>query len=551
MYQFFIKIILISLVLIGCSKKESSVGYKKTMNLDMGQYPKTFNSYNGGDWYTAQITGSVWQSMLSADEETYDILPQLAEKWNVGKDKKTYYFTINSKAYFSDGVPVTADDVVFTFKTIYDPIQAPLAQGQRSYLGEMEEIEKVGKYQVMIKMKEIHFDHLRMLGGVRILPKHIYGKGKFASDFDKFVIGSGAYTLVSNKRSTKQVVTLKKDANWWGKGVLISDSEYYQMEKIKYRIIKEKRNIYLSFKKRKLSYVSVSTETIKLYQKDKKLQKNKNFTMIKKENNFPNSWGGVALNTKKIPLNEKKFRQAMQLCLNREEIIQKVYNNLSRPVASPISMGSPYSSKPKPIGYNPELAKQYLRDIGYTNIDSEGVLYKVDKEQKKIKAKIKIFFSGEAHEKWLTMYKEQAKKIGIEIEIQKKEWQLLTKDMDKRSYQALCVGWSGGSVYPGGIKQLFSAKAARTAKSSNFTLLENEKIDKLLNLAEKEQDDKKRYAYFHEIEKIIINEQPYIFLFQSKYHIYAYWNDLLSPKDWRQYTGVTHKIWGRWTPQFQ
>ena len=545
MYNFFIKVVLL-LLFFGCGQSNT---LNKTIVLEMGLYPKTFNSYNGGDWYTGQITDRVWESMLSSDEETYKVLPLLAEEWSKGKDNRTYFFTINSNAYFSDNVPVTADDVVFTFETLYDTFKSPLAQGWRSNLGEMEKIEKINKYKVMIKMKKVHFNHLRMLGGVSILPKHIYSKGTFNKDFDRFVIGSGAYVLVSNKNATKKNVILKRNPNWWGIDNLPSLKAYNQIDKIKYRIFKEKKKIYLAVKKRQLYFSGVSSEDFNLYKKDKVLNQNGNFTLVQKENDFPSSWWGVALNIKRAPLNEKKFRQALQLSLNREEINKKIYNQLNRPAASPISMGSPYSGRPKPIKYNPNLAKKYLSDLGYTNIKRNGILYKIDKNGKEVEAKITIFFSGARHEKWLTMFKEQAKKIGIEIDIRKKEWLLLSRDMNERKFQALCVGWSGGSVYPGGIRQLFSAKAARTAKSSNFTQLENERIDELLDLAEKEQSDQKRYSYFHEIEKIIIDEQPYIFLFQSRYYIYVYWNDLLKKKEWKYYTGVTHKIWGRWTTE--
>lgn len=535
--------------IVSCGKGNKKRANKNEIVLAMRIYPKTFNSYNGGDWYTSQITGVIWESMLSSDENTYEITPLLAKKWSIGKDKKTYYFTINEKAYFSDNVPVTADDVVFTFKTIYDPLKAPLAQSSRSYLGKMETIKKISRYKVMIKMKEVHFDHLRMLGGVSILPKHIYSKGDFKSDFDTFVSGSGEYVLLKNNRATKRNVILEKNPNWWGKGIVPSSEKYNQFNRIKYNIIKENNKIYLSFKKKNINFTGISSEVINLYRKDKKLNKDKNFTQVERENNFPNGWSGVALNTKRVPLNEKKFRQALQLCLNRESINKKIYNGLNRSVASPISIGSPYSAKPKVIGYNPELAKKYLNEIGYTNIDKDGVLYKLNDTGEKIKAEITIFFSGERHEKWLTVFKEQAKAVGIGVKVQKKEWQLLTKDMNERNYQALCVGWGGGGVYPGGIRQIFSAKAARTPKSSNFTQLENERIDELLDLAEKEQNDKKRYAYFHQIESIIIDEQPYIFTFQAKNHIYAYWNDELVSNEWLNYTGVIYKIWARWKPK--
>ena len=551
-YTTFILFILISVMSVcSCGQKNTS---KKSsgLNIQLPQYPRTYNPYNGNDYYTATVSGYVLDSLLSVDEKTYKLLPLLAEKWVEKEDKKTYLFHLNKLARFSDETPVTATDVVFTFDTIYDTKISPLSQPTRDSIGPIASVKAIDKHTVEIKMEKVNFKNLRNLGGVSILPKHIYGEeGKvFGNDFNKSVWGSGPYIHRTNK-SRKKVI-LEKNTNWWAKD-MEHLKDYYRFPSITFKIISDEVIALETYKKKGLSYLNIRDKQYDIWDDLKnKLWAEKDIVRIDKVNDFPVSWYGVALNMRKAPFNEKPFRKALQLLLDREFLIEKIYKNKQQAVGSPFSKGSPYSSKPDAISYNPELAVKYLKEIGYTKSTDKQILYKelgeAGKKNKQL-AEFTIYYAHPSHEKWLTPYKETASKYGIQINLIYLEWAQLVKILDDHSFDAVVLGWSGGGVIPS-VQQLFKGSSANQKGSSNYPGLKNKKLDNLLNAVEKEFVKSKREKMYHQIEKIILDEQPYVWGLQSKYILTTYWKSKITPpnKIFLPYTSVTHSIFSRFTP---
>ena len=135
-------------------------------------------------------------TLLDMDLATQELIPLMAEKWEVSDDKLTFTFHLRHDVKWHDGKPFTADDVIYSFNKVMDPKvdAAPL----RIYYIDCAEAKKIDDYTVRFRWKQPYFKALEELGGLPIVPKHIMDDG---TDFNKHPygrnpIGTGAYKFV-------------------------------------------------------------------------------------------------------------------------------------------------------------------------------------------------------------------------------------------------------------------------------------------------------------------------------------------------------------------
>ena len=156
----------------------------------------------------------------------------LAEKVQLADDKNSITYFMNKKAKFSDGKPVTADDVVFSFNLIQDPEFLP---HYKSYYEDVEKAEKIDDHTVKFTFKKFNQELPMIVGQLSILPKHIYGvEGKkFGEDFDETAVGSGAYMVEAFDKSTH--ITLKRNPDYWGRDIPVNRGRY-NFDKIIFKV---------------------------------------------------------------------------------------------------------------------------------------------------------------------------------------------------------------------------------------------------------------------------------------------------------------------------
>lgn len=193
----------------------------------------------------------IFENLLEIDRVTYELKPLIAKAMPViSDDHLTYTFELKENVTFSDGKPLTGEDIIFTIKAIKNPFTD--AQALRNYFVDVSSVELVdgNKFKVQFKMSKPYFRAIYSIGDVEIIPKHILDKDNVTDKFSwsdleeaqktfdpkkypemqkfadflnseevsrspKYVIGSGPYVL--DKWITGQSLTLKKNENYWNK----------------------------------------------------------------------------------------------------------------------------------------------------------------------------------------------------------------------------------------------------------------------------------------------------------------------------------------------
>lgn len=501
-----------------------------TVNLRMSSWPKSLNAITSGDGYSRMIWYHTLVTMLNTDEKTWDPVPFLAKKWEISKDNRTFTFYLDETATWEDGKPITAEDVKFSFDLMYDPKRCVLCEPIRGFYGPLEYVKVVNPHQVEIRTGDVHFDKLARIGSLYVLPKHKYEKGNFDKDYDKVIYGGGPYVYDEGESKYRKKVVLKRRKNHW-----TNKYEYYRQrfnfDKIIYNYVEDPVVAFELFKRKQLDYFYIDQESYDfLENRNANPFTEKNFGLVQAPKYYPSYWMGIAINMREGIGKDKRVRNALQYLLNYDEINTKVFKGHMTPISGPFNKGSKYSAKVPPKKFDIEKAKALLKEAGFTKAGPDGYLFREIQENGKTvqqKASFTVLYANLRHEKWMTMYKEDAKKAGFEIIPRYMDWSAMQKLMDEYKFEALVMSW-GGDIIPG-PEQLFHGRSIDNKGGSNYPGINHARLNELIEKGPAEFNEPKRLKMYHEMEKILIDENPYVYRWQEANHYVIYWKDKLDP----------------------
>lgn len=507
---------------------------KNTIYYNLGGEPTTLSPLSSSDAYSSEVQGYVFDSLLTRDLETYDWKPVLAVEWSVSKDKKVYDFKLRQGVKWSDGVDFTAEDVKYSFDVIFTDKYKSVQY--RSYYEGIKEVQIIDKYHVRYITRDDYFLNFDIAAGMAILPKHYYeDTTKTEKDFNKVLIGTGVYMV--GKYEKGQKITLVKNPLWWGKG-LPEYKDEYQIEKIVLRFIQEE-NVYLELlKKGDLDFNGLRNEAF--MKKTNGPLWEKRVVKVKTENKTPKSYNFIGWNYRHKILKDREVRKALGMLVNRQFMIDKFEYGMAALATGPVYFQSDYANpNVKPLEFNPKGALKILKAAGWKDSDQDGILDKVINGEK-TNLSITILEPNPIYVKYLTVYKEDARKVGVELNIKPIEWNSFVKLLDERNFEAVRLGWAGGSI-DWDPKQIWHSSSI-SGVGSNFVGFSNPEVDQLIDASRRSYDRETRIKMLRRVHELISNDYPYVFFFNNKYTLYAHNKRVTKPKDTFPY-GIGQQYW--------
>jgi peptide/nickel transport system substrate-binding protein/microcin C transport system substrate-binding protein len=499
--------------------------------------PPTIHPIMASDLYADRVNLYVHDTLANRNPETNEFEPRLAEKWETSKDQKVYTFFIRKDAVFHDGKPVTAEDVKFSYDAIFEP--AYKAANLQPYYEGIAKVEVVDPKTVKFYLKDTYFQNFIAMASMTIIPKHVYGDVEKSKKMTKTGIGAGPYML--DKFEKGQRVVLKRFDKWYG----FNTKEWkgsYNFATIVLRFVKEQAVSLEMVKKGELDYDELTAEH---YVKNTEgapwgvsVFKNK------VENKSPKSYGFIGWNFRRDIFQDKNVRWALAHLMNREEMIQKFRYGMSVPATGPTYVQSEYASpKVKPIPFDPKKAGELLTKAGWKDTDKNGILDKTIKG-KKTDFRFALMYANKDNEKYWTLYKEDLKKAGIEMELKYLEWNSFIKMLDEGNFDAIAMGWS--TTFDWDPKQIWHSTNAIPG-GSNFIAYKNTEVDKLIDVARLEPNKDKRLEKLRKVYELIAADAPYVFLFNDKFTFYANSNKIAKPADTFKFE-IGYDYWWTKTP---
>ncbi len=478
---------------------------------NLGGEPTTVHPITSTDLYAQYVQDYVCGGLLTRDSETFEWKSRLAEKWEVSKDNKVFTFHLRKNAVFHDGKPVTADDVKFSFDAIFNPVYE--AAHLRPYFEGLSKVEVVDPQTVKFYAKDSYFKNFDSAATMTVIPKHIYSDAAKSKKMNRELICAGPYKLVKFDRG--QMIQLKKFDQWYGN----TDPSYkgfYNFDTITMRFFKDENVALVRAEKGELDYNELRVEPF--MKKTNGPAWGKTIFKHKVINDAPKPYGFIGWNQRKEMFQDKNVRFALAHLLNREEMNKKFRYGMSDLANGAVYIKSEYNPGNKAVEYNPKKAQELLTKAGWADADKNGVLEKTV-NGKKVEFKFSLIYANKDMEKYWTMYREDLKKAGIDMELKYLEWNSFLKLVDEGTFDAVTMGWGGGSVDPD-PKQIWHSSGA-VPGGSNFIAFKNAEVDKLIDEARVEPNKAKRVVMLKKVYAKIAEEAPYAFLFNDKYEFYA------------------------------
>jgi len=450
--------------------------------------PITLIPILAADSASQEIVGLVFNGLVKYDKDI-NLVGDLAEGWKISDDGLEITFYLRKGVKWQDGVLFTAKDVLFTYQKLIDPAT------KTPYSGDFKKIEDfkiIDDYTVKITYSE-PFAPALASWGMPIMPAHLLKREEDFKKFSRQPIGTGPYRFVRWETGS-QIILEAYDDYWEGRPYI---------DRYSYRIIPDQSTLFLELRNRGLDYIGL---TPLQYQRQTNNDFFKQNFRKYKYPSFGYTYIGWNLNNPKFK--DKRVRQAMNYAIDKEEIIKGVLLGLGKVCTGPFVHNSwAYNPEVKPPRYNPQKAEELLAAAGWNRKNKAGFLVK---DGQQFEFTLLTNQGNEARRKCAEIIQQRLKEVGIKVNIKIVEWGCLLDIIDKRRFDAVLLGW-GLSRDPDCYDIFHSSKTR--PKEFNFVSYKNEKVDKLLEQGRRVFSRERRKKIYHEIHRLIYNDQPYTFLY--------------------------------------
>jgi peptide/nickel transport system substrate-binding protein len=495
--------------------------------------PKTFNPITANEGSSLEIYRLMFTPLLGDDPVTQEIQPGLAESWTNSPDGKTWTFHLRKNLHWSDGQPLTADDVVFTcndliYNTNFNPVMADLERVD----GKNFTVTKIDDLTIQVVTPEIYAPFLEAFGAcVIIMPKHILEKtvadNSFSSAYGvnwkpEDIVGSGPFVLKEFKSA--QYTLLARNPYFFEVDSNSQRLPYF--DNVIYSVVPDWNTMSLrmlhgdsdaddSVKPDEYDTFKVAEAGGKIRLLEPGIGLETAFFLFNENTNMNPKTGQPYVDPKKLKwFRNTKFRQACAFAIDRDAIIKAVYSGRSTPNYGFITEGNKKWFNPNTPKYphDPAKALDLLKEIGIEKRNGDGFL--TDADGNKIEFTFNTNTGNGPREKTALLIAADLNNLGMHVVFQPIEFNTLIDRLDN-TFNYDCVLMSlGGSADP--------AFSMNVLKSSGFThqWFPRQKtpstdwearIDYLMDAQLKTLDLAERKKYFDEVQEIIGEQQPMIF----------------------------------------
>jgi peptide/nickel transport system substrate-binding protein len=444
-----------------------------------------------GDASSHEVAGLVFNGLVKYDTDL-NIIGDLAESWDISKDGLVITFHLRKGVRWNDGKEFTADDVMFGFNTITDK-KTPTAYSE-DFL-QVKKAEVLDKYTFRVTYEKPFAPALASWGDLVVLPKHLLeGKDLTKVEFGRDPVGMGPYKLVN-----------------WVPGqelILSSNRDYFEgrpyIDQFVYRVIPDRATMFLELQ---TGGVDMMDLTPIQYTKQTESEYFRNNFRKFRYPQFVYTYMGF--NLKHPFFQDKRVRQAIAYAIDKTEIIDVVLFGLGSSATGPYVPNTwPYNPNVRKYPYDPERARQLLKEAGWEDTDADGIL---DKDGRPFRFTILTNMGNALRMNTATIIQWKLAKVGIKVDIKVLEWSTFVNEfIDKRRFEAVILGWSI-SPDPDQYDIWYSKKTKE--KEFNFVSYSNPEVDALLEKGRRTYDVEERKKAYFRIQEILAEDLPYIFLY--------------------------------------
>ncbi len=465
----------------------------------MWSAPGNFNPVNADSQYGWYCIRLMFSTLLEArlTNNRMEFLPELASRWTVGADRQTFTFTINARATWHDGQPVTADDVDFTVRTIADP---------RTKTNRGSDIASIAGLDAKSKMAPGGTLGLRVLG-----PKTFEVKTRTPIDPNKFLELFGANVYIIPKHVLGSVPPDQLDRQAFVQRPTVGSGPYkfVQYRTDEYLELAANNDFYLGAPRIQRVFVRIIPPAAMLAGLERgevdftagfnigevdvtDWDRVKSLTQVRAASFPAPGYQYMVINWKQPFFQDKRVRQALAEAINRPLMVNQLFRGEAVLADSPIAPSSPYFDKQiKPWPYDPGRARALLQEAGW---DANRTLL------------LRVPTGNVPRERSADIIQQNLMAVGVKTQIQKSDFPTLISDLYAGKYDLSLVGFTAPSD-PDVSSQY------RTGGQYNFSFHSIAQMDQLLDTGAATPDPTKRRGIYDQFQQLFADQLPVIILY--------------------------------------
>ena len=548
---------MILFVTSACEGPEASSDKPAYKNTDNTVYvrlpgePDRLNPAITTSTYARIVNEQIFLYLLHYDPQTQEMKPQLAKSAPSVQEITegeyaggvAYTYELIEEAVWDDGSPIVAKDFEFTLKAIFNPkVPAASVRVYMEFLKDIK-IDPENPKKFTIYTDRIYIASEDVINNLPVYPAHIYDPEGLLADIaltdltnvekagqlaesnpnlEAFataftdpmfsrekggISGSGPYTF--QEWETGQRIVLTKKENWWGDALADRFSMLVAYpDKLVFNIIPDQNTAVTALKDESIDVTTqIDAKDFSDLKENELIQKLFNL-------HTPSSlvYYYVGMNNNSPKLSDKRVRKALAHLINMDEVINDLFFGYAERTIGPFHPSKDYYHKElKPIEFSIDKAVALLKEAGWEDTNGDGTVDKeIDGELIELELNYLTSNGSKFGKKMSLLLQDNAKKAGIKINVDAKEFPVLIDDLKRRDYELNGGGW-GQSPAPDDPKQIWHSESD-TPDGSNRLAFHNAEADALIDEIRETLDKEKRKELYLKLQEIIYEEQPCIFL---------------------------------------
>ena len=501
----------------------------------IGEGPKTFNPCNTKDATSSSMAGILYDGLLTTDSYTGEVVPQMAKSFEInGND---YIITLRKGLKWTDGKPITVDDVIYTYKEIvFAGLGNTATRDAMMIRGKLPTLEKVDDHTVKFTTPAPFAPFLRQLT-YPIVPKHYFKpySDKGDSTFNAFlnpntppkqIISSGAFKL--KEYVAAQRVVFERNPDYYK--INLKNEKLPYLDKIIYLIVGDTNNEILKFEAKEIDVLSLRGSNVARYKIREPKSDYKIYNLgadtgtlflvvnLNNRRNKEGKWNVSPI--KQRWFRDKNFRTAIDWAIDRDGMVKNIAQGVAKPLFTAESLNSIYLNK-SITGHAKDIGKsaEFLNKSGFVN--KNGILY--DKDGNRVEFDLYTNAGALERESIGVMIKQDLEDLGMKVNFKPIEFNsLVNKLSNTNDWDMAIMGLTGSPLEPHdgknvwmstGPLHLFNQRPQNTNPNNIDPYSWEKELDEIFEAGALKLTFKERKPIYDRYQEIIYEEKPIIYLY--------------------------------------
>ena len=450
--------------------------------------------------FTTDVLDQLFLQLLSEQpdftEHPPTFAPELARSYEWSDDHRTLTFHLREDAVWSDGVPITAEDVRWTWQAQVSP---QVAWSYADLKEAITDVQVVDPHTVRYLFKEVYPNQLIEANEGKILPRHVWSQIPFsewhekADWFREHLVTSGPFRLGAWRRGEELV--------------LIRNERYFEpalprLDRVIFRVSPDAATHVTQLLAGALDFACGITPGDAA-----QIATRADLRLVVFDNR---QYDYICWNTLRAPFDDPEIRRALTLAIDRQSLVDTLFRGYARVASSPIPSNIwAHDHALKPLPYDPAETRRILAAKGFADRDGDGVL---ERDGRPFVFELTTNSSNRIRTAALVLIQEQLRKVGVAATPRTIEIHALTESNLAHDFDATLSGWAVDTTLD--LKPYFHS--SESAGGYNFGSYRNSEVDRLLDTARRAPTPEAAQPDLLRLQQILGLEQPYTFLWEPQ-----------------------------------